>query len=106
MKTKSVARKIFPNTADGRTGEPSLVTADGNSRCVNQTMRRILSGLRIPMRPYQVTYVIDKKGPFRAGPTAGGIRLATDGSYEMGMAVCFLPEHFANKRLRREVRLS
>lgn len=102
MKQKSVARKIFPQ---GGNSEPVLSTASGSSRNLNHTMRRVLSGLRIPMTPYQVTYVLDKKGPFKVGPTGGGIRLATDGMYELGMAVCFLPEHFKNKRVRREVRI-
>lgn len=102
MKQKSVARKIFPK---GGSPEAVLSVANGESRCLNHTMRRILSGLRIPMTPYQVTYVLDKKGPFKVGPTGGGIRLYSDGLYELGMAVCFLPEHFKNKRVRREVRI-
>jgi hypothetical protein len=99
---QSVARKIFPQ---GGSPEAVLSMSNGEARNVNCTMRRILSGLRIPMKPYQVTYVLDFDGPFRVGPTGGGIRLRTDGPYELGMAVCFLPPHFANKRVRREVRI-
>lgn len=97
---QSVARKII---SEG----DSLYTRDGHSRGRNDRMRNTLGKARIPRKPYQVTYVIDKNGPYKVDRQMEFVRpFGVRPGDGIGFAVCFLPAHFLGCRVRREVRLS